>query len=166
MLGFKNSEYSFYWNFFGFFLTGILIMTFSIGLVKYFKNNQISTVGPLIQVVSSIAFAANGVFPFDSENLSTPTNTIHIIMTIGSLSLGGVSGLVTFLSLRKADHSWKKYKRFILITGILPIIGLTMFIFPNYLGLLQRISLSSLMMFVIVFSLKIRPNSKGVVSNT
>ncbi|MCC4213057.1 DUF998 domain-containing protein [Leeuwenhoekiella parthenopeia] len=127
------------WNFIGYFLTGILIAFYSIGLYKNVtvtKSSQLPLYGILL---SGIFMSISGIFAGDFDNPQSTTMVIHTIGSIGSY-IFFLIGAFTYPKVMSQTEYWISAKKPTLLFTLLTIVFGTWFIaFPNIPALGQRI---------------------------
>lgn len=151
-----------------FIVLGILFLIFARGILKEFKSEKKSLVGPILLLILGISFLLSGPFVTDAINTPISQTTTHGLIhgIFGGIVflLMPISCFVFWNSLRK-DQNWKVFLPWTLMVGIvvtLAIILLTIATkipafegaFANWAGLIQRVALIGYLFWVFTFALE------------
>jgi len=145
-------------NFVGFFIIGILIIIFSLGLHKGINQGEESRTGMILLILCGIFWMFVGFFPIGiAESLSS---RMHGLVALASFLFGGI-GIVIISRKFKKDSYWKKYSTYTLISGLITIFS----IFAGRLsilgGLRQRIFLIVFFLWIEITSIKLLKSSNS-----
>jgi hypothetical protein len=130
-------------------ITGFLIISFSLGLLKTIRGGYWSKAGALFLVVCGVAEVATAGFSCDpgcplTGSVSQITHTGIAVVFFGSIAIAPL--LVSFGL--EQDAFWKTYRSYSLITGLLSIGGFVAFSWAvlssfQYIGLIERLFLAA-----------------------
>ena len=143
-----------------FIISGILLLSFSIGLYVGIKKEKYSFIGPfLIAISATVDLIGSGIFPCDPGCAGATTiGRIHLLISI----IGGIAVILApffiWRSLKK-DELWQKYDTFSLIIGVLMILMFGVFMISYSLeiliGLTQRISSGIFNVWILILAIKL-----------
>jgi len=143
-------------NIFGFFLVGLFMIAFAIGLYRTIGTNWSGKTGSILILISGILFSSIAFFPCDPGCFNeSETGDLHNLTSDSALPLGGIGFIFILFSL-KSDRSWGKYLPLIVLLIILAfVLGLT---YPEldatvYGGLVQRLAIGIPFSFMLISSL-------------
>lgn len=138
-LGSVDASNKHIWNFSGYFLTGILIALYAVGLYKNLAVNTSSRLPLYGILLSGVFMSISGIFAGDFDNPQSTTMLIHTLGSIGSY-IFFLIGAFTYPKLMSQSEYWKSVKKPTLLFTILTIVfGGWFIVFPNIPGLGQRI---------------------------
>ena len=154
---------------FGISLVGILIILFAIGLHKSINGGNGSKIGPTLLTLGGIGLIASGYFHcnLNCTNILVENNLIGSIHMFSAFIAGmclSIAPFFIFARLKK-DPLWKKYTLLTLITGIIANIpGIIFWItlattrFPAIEGLIQRLGIVFVLIWIEIMGLKMLKN--------
>ena len=138
-LGTVEAPNKWFWNFFGYILTGLLISIYSYGLFKTISQrggNKLPLIG---FVLSGLFMSLSGIFPADMDNRQSTTSLLHSIGSYGCYIFFLV-GAFTFPKQMKNTTYWTTAIRPTLaFTWLTIFFGGWYFVFPTMPGVGQRI---------------------------
>ncbi len=162
---------------FGISFIGLLIILFSLGLHKNINDKKGSKIGPILLILGGIGLIFSGIFHcnLNCTNVILERNFAGIMHVLFAFIAGmclAISPFFIFARLRK-DPKWKNYSKFTLITGIMANVpGIIFWItlatvrFPAIQGLIQRLGIIFIFIWVGVMSLKmLKLNMKNKEEN-
>jgi len=164
LLGQIGAPYMIYMNLFGFFTTGILMALFAYGIRSLFKYEKRSLVGPTLVILAGLSFASIGYLPYDVENLSATVNIVHIAAVVLSVSLGAASSVFVYLEIRKGDSILSPLAKPTLYIGLFSLSTISMFFLRDYIGLIQRVNLSLITIWMVIASVRMYMYSNSELS--
>lgn len=143
-------------------LYGILSVLFSIGAYLLLKKYapKISQVGMIVFLCMHLLSLLYNFFPQDLPgDALTFRGVMHIIITVLIVPLTILSPVLVGIGLRKKDN-FELYSYFSIMTGAIIFLtgGLTVLFIANawpYFGIVQRINILSLQLWMLVTSLKL-----------
>ncbi len=128
-LGALQASGALLWNLLGFILPGLLLMSFSIALEIVMQRDGVSRIGRIgtgMLMLSALAFAAQGVLPFDLDDPHVRASQLHVSALVLAL-LGLMAGAFFVAFSLKARRGWR------VLTGggaVLAILLLVLLIWP------------------------------------
>lgn len=138
-LGSVDATNKWFWNFFGYILTGILIAIYAVGLYKNVavtKSSKLPLYGILL---SGVFMSISGVFPADMDDRQSTTTLLHTVGSFGSYVFFLIGAFTYPKVMDKSDY-WKTAKKPTLIFTYLTIVfGAWFLVFPNIPAFGQRI---------------------------
>jgi hypothetical membrane protein len=158
---------------FGISLVGILIILFAKGLHKSINGGKGSKVGPILIVLGGIGLIASGIFHcnLNCTNIFIENNFIGSMHILSAFIAGmclSIAPFFIFVRLKK-DPVWKKYTHLTLITGIISNIpGIILWItfattrLPAIEGLIQRLGIVFVLIWIGIMGLKMLKNIKNI----
>jgi hypothetical protein len=149
-----------------FIIFGILLLLFTPGVATEFKSGKASKWGVVLLFALGICFLLSGPFVEDVTGTPFSGSSVHgILHGIFGGIVFVVMPITCFVFLRRfrEDSSWKWFKVWTLILGIIISFGVFMMIvsikipttavyFTNWNGLIQRIALVPWMIWLFVFA--------------
>ena len=117
------------WNLMGFILPGLLLLVFSIALEVVMQRDGVSRMGRIgtgMLMLSALAFAAQGVLPFDLDDPHVRASQLHVSALVLAL-LGLITGAFFVALSLKTRRGWR------LLAGggaVLAIVLLILLIWP------------------------------------
>lgn len=146
-----------------FFLVGILIMAFSVGLHRCIGGGRGSKLGPILfGTFGLITTVAQPFLPLDpGGEFVTLTGTLHNVTGLGSF-LFAVAGIFVTSRRLKQDPSWQSYRNFSVISSIVALISLVAWIviakgagIGAVNGVLQRIFVGIVFLWIEVIAIRL-----------
>jgi len=138
-LGSLDAPNKWWWNFFGYMLTGILIAIYSYGLYKNVavtKSSKLPLYGILL---SGVFMTLSGIFPADMDDRQSTTTLLHTVGSFGSYMFFLI-GAFTYPKMMNKSNYWKTaIKPTLLFTYLTIIFGAWFLVFPNIPAFGQRI---------------------------
>lgn len=108
-LGALNVSGASLWNVFGFIVPGVLLLIFSLGLETVMRHDEARRGGRLgtgLLMVSALAFAAQGIFPFDMDEPHAMASQWHVSALVFAL-LALMAGAAFISASLKSRPSWR-----------------------------------------------------------
>ena len=137
-LGTVDAPNKWWWNVLGYFLPGLMIAIFSIGL---FKNVSVDGKNklPMIGILGSGLFMSfSGIFPGDMDNRQSITMYMHLAGSFGSYIFFLIGAFTYPKQMRKSDY-WRSSARITLVfTWLTILLGAWRFVFLQIPGVGQR----------------------------
>ncbi|WP_286748172.1 DUF998 domain-containing protein [Roseivirga sp. UBA1976] len=106
-LGDVDAPYKWWWNIFGYGLTGLLIALFALGLYRHIKGQSTAKIVLVSLALSGILMTFSGIFPGDFEERSSATMLLHTVGSIGSFIAFMIAAFTLPIVLKK-HYYWKK----------------------------------------------------------
>lgn len=143
-------------NLIGFGLTGLLIVLFSFSLYALAGGRGPGAIGSGLVALCGIFFIGMAAFSCDSGCIPvTSSGRIHLMLGLASLLVSVGASLLTGYSLRRTG-SWEGYWQYSLCTGAVVLILMPVFLAsPVVEGLIQRIMVGALFLWVEILSIGI-----------
>ena len=166
-LGSVDAPRKWIWNFFGYFLPGVLITVYSVGLYNNMATQE-SGKWPLYGIfLSGFFMALSGIFPGDFDNPESITMILHIAVSFGSYLFFLVGAFTFSKDMDKLDY-WKSTKKPTLIFTYLTILfGTWVFIFPDIPAFGQRIVFFFYFLWIFYTATKLHNRNNNIsVSNS
>lgn len=164
-----------------FIISGLLILGFAVGVRQTRRRGRGATWGPILLAVVGVGLILAGIFvtdPAQGYPLGTPDGpalhtTLHgsIHFFIGAIAVFvGLPASCFVLARRFADDpQWKGWTAYSVITGVLMVAFFVAFAFAGVhggpAGLLERISLSIGMAWLVLFALRLLSQMRSSVSS-
>jgi hypothetical membrane protein len=155
-LGATGAPYALVMNTLGFFLLGILMVGFAVGL--HYGIRQGSEVGPLLIATSGIFIILTGIFSCDPGCVnSTIIGELHDAF---AMTIGVAFAIAPFAIAQRLyeDKRWKNYFWFTLAIGVLSAFFGMGFIFiklSGWMGAVQRLSMAIPMFWMEVMAIRL-----------
>ena len=155
---------------------GFSIAFFAIGLHRELKRSIGSNAGPILMLIGSIGLILSGIFSCNENCVNifienTPVGTLH---SVSSFIAGMGLSLAPFFIYARfiKDPFWKKFAAYTLITGFLAnipgiIFWITLFTarLPEIEGLIQRLGIVFVFIWIEVIALYINKSNKSLSNN-
>lgn len=108
-LGMRGVRLAACWNIAGFILPGVLVAWFALALLAPLQRDgtgMLARIGVWLLLISGLAFAGNGVFPYDLSEPDGPASKLHVAMLTIALLAFLPAALSLALGLR-AHPGWR-----------------------------------------------------------
>ncbi len=139
--------------------SSVLLFVFYLGLPWGINNGQIPIVGPILFIISGVMGVLVALFfPLDADGeITSYRGKMHLILvfTSGLLTFAGM--LVLWLGLAGIAE-WSTFATYSLISAIIALILMIIsgiFMKSNYRGLLERLGVSTFMVYYFVLALMV-----------
>lgn len=157
-LGAVGAQYANIMNTAVFPLSGLLIFVFAFRLHRDISNGKYSKIGPTLIAVSGAALVMTGIFRCDPgcEDITTVGTTHSIFATIAAIPM--IFGALAISPRLKRDNRWHDYAAYSLITVVVAVASSILFVldvFEPWVGVLQRISMGVMLLWIEVMSIKL-----------
>jgi len=155
------------------FIYGLFSIVFIISTYLYLKGSvpKLARVGMLIFLAMHLVSITYGLFPGDLPGAPITFNGImHLVVTGLIVPLTILSLLLIGIGLKKLE-AFKAFAGYSIITGIIIFIagGTSVIFFANklpYFGLIERINIGSLQLWMFIFSLKLFKSDVEQITST
>jgi hypothetical membrane protein len=148
-------------------LIGILVALFAIGLHQHIDDKEKSKAGLILFVLGGLGLVLSGVFSCNEgcANVIVERNLIGIFHVLAAFIAGMCLSIAPFFiyGRMKKSPSWKKYATYTLVTGIIANVpGIIFWVtlattrLPGIDGLLQRLGIVFVFIWIEVTALKMR----------
>ena len=155
-LGATNAPYALIMNSMGFALLGIVMMAFAVGLHRGIKGQP--KIGPILIGLSGFSLILTGIFHTDPGWVDvTLSGLVHsIFATIAAFSL--TFAPLFLLQRLKNDGRWQGYVTYSVVSPIVALLISAMYgfmVLEPWAGLLQRISMGVMLLWVEVMAIRL-----------
>lgn len=152
-LGAVNATNAIIMNTLGFFLLGVMMVLFAIGLYACLPRSRLSAVGPVFIVASGMALALTGVFQCDAGCIDvTMMGSLHsLFATLAAIIMIPAPALVATHASK--NPNWSRYALFSWTVTLLTAGLSALYSIPEIegvTGLLQRVSMAVPMFWIVV----------------
>jgi hypothetical membrane protein len=164
-LGSVDAPHRWFWNVFGYILTGLLIAVYTYGLFKSISKpgrNKLPLIG---FVLSGLFMSLSGIFPIDMEDRQSVTSLLHTVGSFGSY-IFFLLGAFTFPKQMKDSAYWTTSIRpTVAFTWLTILFGSWAMVFPMMPGVGQRIIFFFYLLWFFYTALKLYKFSKTIPEN-
>ena len=169
-LGETGAEFAWVMNWFGFMLSGALILIFIVASRKLLSGGTLNVIGSLFLVAFAICMSLAGAYSCDlgcSPANPTPEQKLHDLVSIiafPAFILGVIVWGVMFLR----DSDWRRFGAYSLVSGIASIVVLVAMVQSEATregtGILQRLFLGILFAWLVALSIRLQRKHPGAES--
>lgn len=162
MLGEQGFSNAWILNIFGFFVRGLLLIAFAVGLDLSIKRSRTwDILGPLFLVTYGVASIGAAMFHCDMNCVVptlSPSGTLHLVMGIFAFFAPALAA-VTFVGRLGRDTRWARFSRYSLITGVVIAVAFMAFVasllhYPALEGLMERLISLAILQWVLVLAVR------------
>ncbi len=156
-LGIPSTPYAPAMNSIGLIMTGILISVFALAVHSVLSGGWKGALGAVLVAVAGISFVAMGIFHCDQGCIPiTPGGSLHLVSGMIALVAGLGAALILSLVMIR-EREWNGYWQYSLATGVLLLVILPLFLLhPDKAGLVQRILVGLIFLWMEVLAIRIR----------
>lgn len=156
-LGIPGTPYAPAMNSIGLIMTGILISVFALAVHSVLSGGWKGALGAVLVAVAGISFVAMGIFHCDQGCIPiTPGGSLHLVSGMIALVAGLGAALILSLVMIR-EREWNGYWQYSLATGVLLLVILPLFLLhPDKAGLVQRILVGLIFLWMEVLAIRIR----------
>jgi hypothetical membrane protein len=166
-LGSLDASNKWFWNSFGYILTGILISIYAIGLYKNITSTKSSKLPLYGILLSGVFMTVSGIFPGDFDNRQSTTMLLHSVGSFGSYIFFLIGAFTYPKQMRKSEYWKQAIKPTLIFTWLTILFGSWAFIFPNIPALGQRIVFFFYFLWIFYTGIKLfNHRKKSPVANT
>ncbi len=138
-----------------FFVVGVLIMAFAVGLHRGLTDGRGSKVGPVLLGIFGALTVVQAFLPLDpGGEWETATGSLHNVAGLGGF-LAAISGIFAISRRLKGGNAWQSHRRYSIITGVAALAGLIAWIMiskgagiESVNGVLQRIFIGLILLWI------------------
>ena len=161
-LGETGAEFAWVMNWFGFILSGALILIFVIASRKLVSSGALNVIASLCLIAFAICMSLAGIYSCDlgcSPASPTPEQNLHDLVSIiafPAFTLGVILWGVMFLR----EAGWRSFGAYSLVSGLASIVVLVAMVQSEATrdgtGILQRLFLTILFVWLVALSIRLQ----------
>ena len=124
-LGMRGAPCARWWNVLGFELPGLLVAWFALALQRPLRlagTGSLARIGTWLLLVSGLAFAGNGVFPFDPRDPAGTSTKLHVAMLTFAL-LGFLPATAMLAAALRRIAGWRLLSSAGLLLGLATLLS-------------------------------------------
>lgn len=124
-LGMRGAPWAIWWNLLGFGLPGLLVAWFALAFQSPLRaagTGSIVRIGTWLLLLSGLAFAGNGVFPFDPREPDGLSTKLHVTMLTLAL-LGFLPATAMFAAGLRRVAGWRSLSAASLVLGVATVLS-------------------------------------------
>jgi hypothetical membrane protein len=161
-LGETGAEFAWVMNWFGFLLSGALILIFVVASRRLVSSGALNMIGSLCLIAFAICLSLAGIYSCDvgcSPAIPTPEQKLHDLVSViafPAFILGVIVWGVMFLR----DTGWRRFGAYSLVSGFASIVVLGAMVQSEATregtGILQRLFLGILFTWLVALSIRLQ----------
>jgi hypothetical membrane protein len=124
-LGMRGAQWAGWWNVLGFGLPGLLVAWFALALqppLRMAGTGSVARIGTWLLLVSGLAFAGNGLFPFDPREPDGLSTKLHVTMLTLAL-LGFLPATAVLAAALRRIAGWRVLSSAGLLLGVATLLS-------------------------------------------